>query len=413
MSEHLYYFSGHEFKGQALRPIALTLPFDLHRWIVDWQTVQRQMLRAVPDAFTRDEWAYLCGFVGGAELRTVFVQTFGVRAGESAGQAPRGVDIPRPTAPRAFARPRGPVAVWLPNNVSLLGPLTLVLVSLSGNPVRLKAASQAEDLTEAFLRFARQHAPAGPLADYLRERVRLVRFDRADPRNREMAAEAKVRIVFGSDEAVQAIDALPHPADSVGVAFSDRQSEAWIQPARAGDETLTTLIKVFAIYGQAGCTSPRRAVLLDGSAAEARSLRDRLLKLWPKVVRRDVPMHVASQNVMARQWAAAQGWDAELAPRNAAVLLTGEATLGPIEGHMALPVVAATRAEALLQLPTNIQTIGHALEDDLDERWLWLLAGTSVKRFVPLGRMHHFGPVWDGFAFWRGLFEEVEVGHDR
>jgi hypothetical protein len=23
--------------------------------------------------------------------------------------------------------------------------------------------------------------------------------------------------------------------------------------------------------------------------------------------------------------------------------------------------------------------------------------------------MHHFGPVWDGHAFWRALFEDVEL----
>ena len=34
---------------------------------------------------------------------------------------------------------------------------------------------------------------------------------------------------------------------------------------------------------------------------------------------------------------------------------------------------------------------------------------TKAKRFVPVSSMHHFGHVWDGYAFWRQLFEEVEV----
>jgi len=28
---------------------------------------------------------------------------------------------------------------------------------------------------------------------------------------------------------------------------------------------------------------------------------------------------------------------------------------------------------------------------------------------VPIGNMHHFGPVWDGYGFWRQLFEEIEI----
>ena len=34
---------------------------------------------------------------------------------------------------------------------------------------------------------------------------------------------------------------------------------------------------------------------------------------------------------------------------------------------------------------------------------------TAAKRFVSLARMHHFGAVWDGWEFWRGAFEMVDV----
>lgn len=66
--------------------------------------------------------------------------------------------------------------------MSLLGPLTLILASLSGNPVWLKAGSRSEDLAAAFLDFCRTALPQGPLADYLQSRVRLESFDRDDPR---------------------------------------------------------------------------------------------------------------------------------------------------------------------------------------------------------------------------------------
>jgi hypothetical protein len=379
------------------RRIAVALPFDLDAWIGEWSGLRSMMIRSCPDAFTRDEWAYLITFLDPELLRRVFESHFGKRAPDSNAQV------------TALVRPRGPIAIWLPNNVSLLGPLTLILASLSGNPVWLKAGSHSEDLATAFLDFCRTSLPPGPLADYLQSRVRLDSFARNDPRVGEMARTAAVRIVFGSDEAVAAIDALPHPAESVAFAFSDRRSEAWIEPSRVDDSTLENLAKVFAIYGQAGCTSPRRVVLIDGTMDHARQARDRLHALWRKAIPRDPPMHQASANIMTCQHAAILGWSAELTERHGAVLAVGDASLAEIEGPSVLPFVALPLEQAIARLPANIQTIGHAIADSRDSRWLERLATTSVKRFVPLARMHHFGPVWDGFRFWHMFFEEVEV----
>jgi Acyl-CoA reductase (LuxC) len=391
MSDRLTYFN------DASREIAVALPFDLEAWIGEWSGLRSTMIRNRPEAFTRDEWAYLITFLDPESLLRVFESHFGKRTSASGAQV------------AALLRPRGPIAIWLPNNVSLLGPLTLILASLSGNAVWLKAGSHSEDLAAAFLEFCRTALPGGPLADYLQHRVRLDSFSRDDPRVGEMAASASVRIVFGSDEAVAAIDALPHPAESISFAFADRRSEAWIEPSRVDDATLESLAKVFAIYGQAGCTSPRRVVLIEGTIDQARTARDRLLALWGNVIPRDPPMHQASANILARQHAAILGWSAELTERHGAVLAVGEASLPEIEGPSLLPFVALPLDQAIQQLPSNIQTIGHAVTDPRDPRWLRMLANTSVKRFVPLARMHHFGPVWDGLRFWQMLFEEVEV----
>jgi hypothetical protein len=285
----------------------------------------------------------------------------------------------------------------------------LVLVSLSSNPLRIKIGAKGQDLVRPFLEFARAHLGDGPLLRYLTEQVVVDQFVREEARNREMSEQASVRIVFGTDEAVAGVDALPHRAGSTLIGFGDHQSQAWLEPARVTDELATLLARVFAIYGPAGCTSPRIALVIGGTTDDARSLRDRLLNLWPKVLPRDVTGHVASQNAMARQWAAATGWDAVLTPRNAAVLAIGNAGQDLVGGPMTLHIAAASVDQAVQQLPRNIQTIGHALRDASDAVWMNVLARTAIKRFVPLGQMHFFGPLWDGIGFWRQLFEEVEV----
>jgi hypothetical protein len=77
---------------------------------------------------------------------------------------------------------------------------------------------------------------------------------------------------------------------------------------------------------------------------------------------------------------------------------------------MLLLVAYGTVEDAVTQLPENIQTVGHAVDDPSDEKWLHVMAKTKVKRFVPMHSMHNFGSVWDGYSYWRNLFETVQLG---
>lgn len=376
--------------------VQVALEFDLKSVLDGWSRVRSAMLKEVPEAFSRDEWAYLVSFLGNEGLMRPFEQSFGASA-------------PSTESISLFARPRGAIGLWLPNNVSLLGPLMLIVVSLSGNPLRMKAGSRSEDLTGVFLEFARNHSGDGALSTFLRDNVRHEVFSSDDPRNREIAAVSAVRIVFGSDEAAAAIHSLPHPLDSTGISFSDRRSEAWLEPERCDDNTLRDLIKVFAIYGQAGCTSPSRVILLNADREAALGLRSRLLALWPTVIRRRPEMNVASDNVRSWQLARASGWDSVLVPDNRAVLSVGDYTLASYVSLMEMRIIAATPADARAALPINIQTVGHALREPASQSWLELLGGSNVARFVPLATMHHFETVWDGQDFFAQLFTYTRV----
>ncbi len=390
MSSHLHWFRA----GGVSRLVAL--PFDLDALLAAWAGLRGAMRRQKPDAFSRDEWAYLMAFLSPEQLEAPFRQGFGRRTSETGPVA-------------TLARPRGAVSVWLPNNVSLLGPLTLILLTLTGNRLWLKGGSRSDDLTGAFLDFALRRLPAGVLRDVLVEHVRYDVFEHGDPLQQKMVAAADVRIVFGSDEAAAAIQRSADPVRGIGFSFSDRQSQAWIEPAAADDEVLGQLIRVFAIYGQAGCTSPRRVVLLGANGQQALELRDRLVALWSTALPLKPPAHVASSNTMALQWATACGWDAAPAPNRHATIAVGPIGLEPIDAPMFLPVSAASIEEAISQLAANIQTVGHAFAPGSDLQWLQVAARTKIARLVPIARMHYFGPLWDGQQFWRQCFEEVEV----
>jgi hypothetical protein len=369
----------------------LWLPFELDAWLADLGQARKAMMRRVPPAFSRDEWAYLMQSLSPDAVLGAMERVFGRRVHDS--------DAPV----RWEAAPRGTIAIWAPANVSLLAPLVMLAAVASGCPVRLKGSRRAEDLAGAFLAAVRSTEGAEGFAARLRD-VEHVVFDRTDRRSTEWAASADVRIVFGSDAAAEAIHAMPHPLESIGFSFTDRRSEVWIEPSAVTEETLRDLAAVFAIYGQAGCTSPARVVLVDATPDATRDFAQRLAAVWPQAVRRQVDMHTASQVTRAMQVARAHGWETALAPSNAAVLACGPVDAPRTATGTILWISGASMSEALATVPANLQTVGHAVSDPGAPRWSSALFTAGARRWVPIRQMHHFGWTWDGEEWWRRLY---------
>ena len=374
------------------RRTRVLLPFPLDAVLDDWASLRSAMIREKPDAFARSEWAYLLSFLDRDALEDVFQATFGRRRTPGEG------------AVDAVARPGGAVAVWLPNNVSLLGALTLVLLSLTGNPVRMKAGSRGDDLTRQFFDYALAHLTPGPLREHLASSVSIETFSRDDPRNAEWASRASTRIAFGSDAGVAAIESLPHPGGSRGFSFGHRVSQAWVEPDACDDRALESLLRVFDVYGQSACTSPGRVVVLDAGPEQALALRDRMVALWPGIFPRPPATIVSSTGLLDHQWARAEGWDSRLVKGHGAAIAVGDPTMTPPAGQRILPLTPMTISHAVAALPGNIQTVGHAVSPPTEGALMPRLAPRGIARFVPVAEMHHFGPVWDGQDYWRRTF---------
>ncbi len=378
------------------RSILTNIPFD--SILQQWAELRSIMIRNRPSAFNRTEWAYLIEFLGKSNLSLPLTHHFGSQ------------QDPVPNGKKFWIRPRGLIGLWLPNNVSLLGPLTLVYISVAQCPLWVKAGSHAEDLTSSFVKFALEHLSNGPLKDYLTEKVKIVKVDRNSEANRSVASEAMVRIVFGSNEAAKAIHSLPHPLESTEFSFVDHTSEAWMNQEGATDEALEQLIRVFAVYGKAGCTSPQQLILLDATEPEADKIRSKLAELWTRVLPTKLEPHFASQNLMASQVFRGVGAKGvHLAHENSAII-TGQVQDPGVKAAFHLPVIPLSTADAVERLSENIQTIGLELGNQrLTENHLLALGRKNVRRIVRINQMHHFNFIWDGQDFWRQLFNWTEI----
>ena len=375
---------------------SVILPFDLESITTEWNQLRSKMIRFLPPEFSREEWSYLITFLEKCRLESVFTKTFGESGNVS-------------NVINTIIRPKGNVALWLPNNVSLLGPLMLVMISLTGNSLTMKAGTRSENLTEIFLSYALKYLPDGTLRDYLKNFVTISLFSHTDSRNAEMSQAAKVRIFFGSDSGASYVDQLPHQLDCIPIYFTDRCSEAWIDKESITDKTVSDLIKVFNVYGQTGCTSPRKAVVVGGDAKDVFDLRERILSMWDSVISTKPMLHIASSNIMAKQLSSALGWDSKFTPNNSSVISVGEPDTEIPSSNLLLPLTWSTIDKAVKNLPSNIQTIGYSFSEVNLEKVIKVVGQLNIKRLVSLASMHHFGPIWDGYAYWRMLFEEIEV----
>lgn len=384
------------FEQPGLRT-CVRLPTPPSEIIRDWQMLRTRMIREQAPEFSRDEWAYLIHFLGADRLDLPWRQSFGTVT-DGAARA----DL--------IAVPARRIAVWMPNNVSLLGCLTLALISLTGAQVRVKCGSRSADLCTPFAEYARKHLPAGALRRWFEEDLDLRRFEREHPDNIAMAAWADARIFFGGDEGARGVASLPSQIGTPFFAFANRVSEAWITPASARvPETALTLAKVFAIYGQAGCTSPKRAIIVGGDRTDALAFSDALALAWTAVIREPASQAQASEVVMAAQWARAQGLEARTLEGNAATLVLSPVRPSQVFGHLALQVQWGSLYDTLKTGATNLQTVGTSEMGSLPAEWRAAVASTSANRLVPLARMHDFSHIWDGQPWWRNLFRIIET----
>jgi hypothetical protein len=366
------------------------MPFNPLDAINEWSCLRRAMRSSIASGFHRHEWAYLLEFLNPSNLQSPFRLSFGEPA----------------SLPSNILRPCGSVAVWLPNNVSLLGPLTLILLSLTGNSLRIKLGTRNDTgLAQFFFSFALSHLPPTAFRDWLAAHVAFLAFDRHDPQAQQLSKWAQVRIIFGSDQAATEIHALGSPG-SVSISFTDRHSEAWLTPESLTTTTLSNLAKAFAVFGTAGCTSPRRAWIIGGTPQQTRQTISDLESLWPRLFPASPEPSAASSRFLTFQLARASGWNASLIPGHA-VLAAGDPRT-PVPPGDLLPIHAGTLDEALSMLPSNIQTIGFAGDPNMTSLWSQPLEQHGALRFVPLEKMHHFGVPWDGINFFEQCFTSRE-----
>jgi hypothetical protein len=322
----------------------------------------------------------------------------------------------------AVQMPRGLCLHIAPGNVDTIFVYSWMLSLLCGNRSIVRISSRESEQTRELL---------ATLADLFKDpawsriasHVLFVRYGHDEQITQALSAACDMRIIWGGDNAVQSIRAIPLPPHATELCFPDKFSLTVLRAAglRTLDgQALNTLAKNLCndayTFGQMACSSPRLLLWL-GSEADTQAAR---ALLWPAVEARvpqmahglgaadainkavfadllamdaDVKIE-AGHPLVRRVWLDTPAVHAEL---HCGGGLFHESRIADLDGLLPL-------------LSRRVQTVsawGFTRQELVS--WARQAGPRGVDRIVPVGQALDFAPVWDGVNLWRAFLREIDI----
>ncbi len=188
------------------------------------------------------------------------------------------------------ATARGLVLHLAPANVDTLFAYSWFTALLCGN-LNVVRVSRRSLATIAPLLATLRTLLAEPRFAAVRERTLLVTYEHDDTLTARFSGAAHARLIWGGDETIRTIRALPLPATAIEIAFADRFSLAAFCAAHVAaldSPALTRLAEALFNdafqFGQKACASPR-AVVFTGEPDVCRRASARFWPVLTDVVR--------------------------------------------------------------------------------------------------------------------------------
>jgi hypothetical protein len=321
---------------------------------------------------------------------------------------------------------RGVVVHFAPTNVDSIFLYSWFISMLlgNGNVVRLSARrGEQVDLLLATINSLCAQERFQPIAD----RSLILSYEHDDELTRTLSEACHARILWGGDDTVQRLRAIPVNPLAIELAFANRFSLAMIDAAavtRADEATVRGLAGCFYNdaywFDQMACSAPRLVIWVgeDNTCRRAQSA------FWPalshEIDRRGLVYDemIGLNKLVSAYKSAATGFadriEADVTSALSRVHLMS--TAGPefrqIEcGGGLFFEIELPRLDQLACLVTERdQTLSYfGFERAQLEQFARTLPTRAVDRIVPIGSALDFSTVWDGSNLFEVLSREVEV----
>lgn len=306
-----------------------------------------------------------------------------------------------------FRQPLGLIFHSAPANVDSLFVYSGILSLLCGNKNVIRLSNRSGGSTAVLIEKIRGIADAFPQQN---TRFQLVQCSYDSPQLKALIAEVDGRVLWGSDQAIQAQRQLVMPAHAHELSFGHKFSlcllgaEALLQ---ADDAQIQQLLQLFyrdqLTFSQQGCSSAK-AVLWLGMAAQVQQAQQRFWPAFTELVAQKQPLNASEQY---QALANAQ----QLIMNNATQLtLTQQQTIARIaisqlepmfiQHHQGCGLFLELQLSELQQLNPMLTQAHQTLtvwgmDPTLLKSWLPTVH-TGLDRIMPVGQALSFSPDWDG-----------------
>ncbi|OBP15391.1 acyl-CoA reductase [Rheinheimera sp. SA_1] len=306
-----------------------------------------------------------------------------------------------------FRQPLGLIFHSAPANVDSLFVYSGILSLLCGNQNVIRLSSRSGGSTAVLIEKIRGIADAFPLQN---ARFQLIQCSYDSPQLKPLIAEVDGRVLWGSDQAIQAQRQLVMPAHARELSFGHKFSlcllgaEALLQ---ADDTQFQQLLQMFyrdqLTFSQQGCSSAK-AVIWLGDTAQVQQAQQRFWPAFTELVAHKQPLNASEQyQALANAQQLIMSSDTQLT-------LTQQQTISRITVAQLEPMFTNLHQGCGLFLElalTDLQRLNPMLTQahqtltvwgvDTSQLKNWLsTVHTGLDRIMPVGQALSFSPDWDG-----------------
>jgi hypothetical protein len=322
--------------------------------------------------------------------------------------------------------PRGVALHFAPSNVDSLFVYSWLISMLLGNANIVRLSSRRGSQVDALLVQINELA-AQPRFGDIQVRNLVVSYDHDDAVTERLSEACHVRLLWGGDDSVRRLRAVPLNALATEIAFANRFSLAVLNAAAVnacGADGLRELASRFYrdAYGfdQMACSSPRLVVWVGSAEERSPAQREFWAALTREVERRgtEYPEMVGLNKQVAAYVAAARGVADEVAPGVTSAISRVHVSGTDAGGFRDIDCggglffeMELERLEELANVVTERdQTLSHFgfAADELRQLAL-TLPTRAVDRVVPVGTALDFSTVWDGYDLIQILSRQVDL----
>ena len=299
-----------------------------------------------------------------------------------------------------------------PANVDPIFVYSWILSLLCGNGNIVRTPARRGSVAELLMTQISQVLPHYPR---IAGSTAFVEYGHEDAITEALSSEARMRIIWGGDETIRHIRALPLPPRAKEVVFADRFSFAVIHAAaflalddHAAMELMDKLYLDVFLFHQMACSSVR-LLAWCGTSEETRKAAGRAIPLLRQAIERRrfsleaadaLAKYAACLSLAVELPVARVEWgDGSLAVVD---LKDGEPLHWPTEplagGGLLLQAHVAELASLAPMVNLRTQTLSQfGFEAEQLAEFLRMLNGRGIDRIVPLGSAMNFAPIWDGY----------------